>query len=979
MNKTFMGIRQLSLRAMAVVLLLAVSGVSLAQDIQDIQDIQDNPPELPNTRNLAAALSDPSSRIDTLLTLISVSRLLQGHEVIEPDRLAELEAAFREDRAWLDRLAARYSRLPSRSTILDPASWFIQTELGQHAILPSSVVSPLGPDFYVLQEQLFDRSDERLAAAFLPEVLFQIEFMAVGFWQHLTNSAQENELLLTLVSNLHADWFDPWKAAEPPAPIGSTDPAEILDESLQSLQALMSSILLPEPPDELAVKRLRFSLFSAMPEMDERQDRTARHLLRMTSAIDGLHDRRYLEFMQSLLWVVTDLLEMYVRDPDAWSPLPQLLTEYLPRLSGSMARNFSEVDPRFNANLAAAFDVVQDLYSGDLTGSKLAGMQQELADAVVQLVLQVPDMAFYFDQPVRNPISREIDICISVAAVQDEQGTPSLSRQQFDGCIASMVRLADTLVRRAELSGDLRGPFGDDQLKRELEMTPWQRINYALGYLHERMSNTCPAPGQPLPNPLEWSALATLVTWLSGQSPVYLQTPENEALILAMKQQGLELLQVMSRQVDCISGSGGGINDLVSASLQEYQSALVNLVGGIRKAELEFRETRLRAGADVALGGEVTQDTSYRTAGLNIKPCDAARVCEMSQELEATRALIGQFPDEYLIADQTGLGDIEICYDNMQWIDRRAQRVREEDPNVANYYGRLSFDLLGRYHEGSEVTQVFGANFISPDEYHYLIAGNSAEVLDDGCPTEWVGSRIVTTRTNDGSINIVPNRLTYLSAARSKPSEVINSNWSRGAEWRDWFVTGIGITAIEFPEDPNIRDRLGQHLRALYQAEQRAMYSALLRPPLGGPSAAGEGDIATPLFELMNNVTMYKSLLRNQLVLFYPEFMLDSDEIRAALEGQSGLLEESVLRRFQENGIAIGQIHDLSLDRLQQFQSTWKRQPEAVIRSGSVATSVAHALARLNALYQGHFALPVSIPPVVEADLTVEPVDSAGG
>ncbi len=765
--------------------------------------------------------------------------------------------------------------------------------------------------------------------------------------------------------------------------VGSSDTAEILDESLQSLQALMSSVLLPEPPDELAVKRLRFSLFSAMPEMDERQNRTARHLLRMTSAIDGLHERRYLEFIQSLLWVVTDLLEMYVSDPDDWSPMPQILTEFLPRLSSSMARHFSEVDPRFNTNLAAAFDVVQDLHAGDLTGPRLGKLQQELADAVAQLVLLVPDMAFYFDQPARNPISREIDICISVAAVRDEQGMPSLSRQQFDGCIASMARLADTLVRRAELSGDLRGPFGDDQLKRELDMTPWQRINYALGYLHQRMSNACIAPGQPLPNPLEWSALATLVTWLSSQSPVYLQTPENEALILAMKQQGLELLQVMSRQVDCISGSGGGINDLVSASLQEYQSALLNLVGGIRNAELEFRESRLRAGADVALGGEVTQETSYRTTGLIIKPCDESRVCEMTQELETTRALIGQFPDEYLIADQTGLGDVEICYDNMQWINRRAERVRKEDPNVANYFGRLSFDLLGRYHEAGELTEVFGSNFVSPDEYHYLIAGNSDEVLDDGCPTEWVGNRIVTTRTNDGSINIVPNRLTYLAAARSKPSEVINSNWGRGSEWRDWFVTGIGITALEFDPDTGIRDRLGQHLQSLYLAEQQAMYSALLRPPRRTSSATGNGDIATPLFDLINDVTMYKSLLRNQLILFYPEFMLDSDEIRAALEGQSGLLDASVLRRFQENNVAIGQIHDAGLDRLQRFQTAWKRQPEVVIRSGSVATSVAHALARLNALYQQHFALPappiLDVPPVAETEIAVNPVDSEDG
>ncbi|HLF30662.1 MAG TPA: hypothetical protein VI566_06485 [Xanthomonadales bacterium] len=933
-----------------------------------------SPPSLPAVRNLATALSEPASRTDALFTVLALSRLQQAYPQTLPDQLAGLEMAFVDDRAWLDRLSMRYSILPSRSTIFDPAAWFIQQELEQHAILPDPRISPLGPEFSDLLAQLFDRSDERLAAAFLPEAVFQAEFVSTTLWQQLLDQARIDKNLSGLLTRLHAEWFDPWLAAEPPAPLSSSKGAGALELALTKLQALMASVLLPEAPDELRVRRLRFSLLQALPGMDSGRARTARQVLRLTSAISGLYDYRYLEFIESLLWVVTELLETEVGNADADSPLPQVLAEFLPRLSAVMARNFAEVDTRFNGHLATGFELVQEIGSDDPGPARVAELREQLADAVGELVMLVPEMAFYFDQPVRRRISQEIDICISVAAMRDENGQPELSRQQYDSCMESLVRLADTVVRRAELAGDPDGPFGPDQLKRELEMTPWQRINYAIGYLHKRSPHTCPLPDQPLPNPLEWSALATLMTWFSVQSPVYFQTPENQALIVRLRQQGLELLRTLAQQVDCISGAGAGFNDLVSVSSQQYRQALLNLIGGVREAELSFRKDRLQPGADVVLAEAEQQETAYRTPDLMIGPCDAARACEMTQDLEATRALIGLFPDEYLLADQTRLGALEICYDNMQWVDRRSELVRPEDPNVANYYGHLSFELVGRYREGDRIKHVFASSFTSPDEYHYLVAAARDEVLETGCPTKWVGTSVITERHSESGTNIVPNRLTYLAAARSRPSVILNANWGQGAEWRDWFVTGIGVRELEFSPEPEMKERLGRHLRQLYQAEQRSIYGNLLRPAIHTVQ-----NPKTSLYELMSDVTMYKGLLRSQLILFYPDFLLDSDRIRAALSGQSGLLDEGVVRRFEENGVAVAEIRGIGLARLEDFQSSWKQQPEGVLRSGSVASSVAHAVARLNSIYREFFASPVMAAPASTPAALTDPPPGSGG
>ena len=954
--------------------------------------------DLPGSRHLAAALSDPASRTDTLMTLMVAAHLLEDVALKDIGDAASLASRFRDDRSWLDRLALRYPDVPLRSSSLDVSAWFLLKELDQHELVPPPLVSPLGPASRDLMRQVFDRTNERLAAVFLPELLMQMEPLAPDLWHRLLVRADEDEAFLAIVSGLNAEWFDPWMAAEPPAPTGRETEGDPIAKAMDGFLVLAASAMREDPPDALSMKRLRFNLLSAIPGLPVEQVRDASHLLRLVTAIDGLQDRHYLAFTETLLWVVADLLlahqksgaleqpELKVENSEEEfgaegekgaegtegpkgaegvevaevpvqaapeSGMSRMLAGLLPQLSNTFARDFSDVDPRINASLAAAFDIVQNLQEGPPDRARFTLLVRELADAIAQFVLLTPNMNFYFDQPVRRRIAEEINICTSIAAARDQQGHSTSSREQFDRCLASMVDLSESAVRSAELAGDPHGPFGVVQLQRELVLPPWQRINYALGYLHERNPGACTAPEKPLPNPLEWSALATTLVWFARQSPVYFQTPENEALTALMKQQGLELLQSMEQQVDCFSGSGSGINDPVSMSLVDYRKALGELVAGIREAELAFRETRLAPGADIVLRGDASQKTAYRPDQIMIGPCREDHVCEMTGELEATRALLGLFPDHYLIADQTGLGKIEICYDTMQWVQRRAEPVRADDPHVANFFGRLSFDLIGRYVLGEETNNVFGSKFISPDEYHYLFAAASDEVRDDSCPSEWVGSKIVTPLNNDVGFRVVPDRLTYLASARSKPSEIINLNWSRGSEWRDWFVTGLGVTRFEFEPDETIMDRINQHLQALYQSEQVLLYRALLRPR----ARAGDGEFIS-LSEEINALTTSKALLDTQMNLFYPQTLLDSDEIRGSLEGSRSLIDGPGLRRFRDGSLPVESINDVGLSRFEDFRSQWSRQPEAVRRSGSVAISVAHAIARLNALYEEFFALP---------------------
>ena len=1016
-------------------------GSGLLEEVIVVQEVMIE--DLPGTTELAAALADRGIRTDTLLTMIAVAQLLEYGMSSAQAEPKSLVSRFREERAWLDRLAKRYPDLPSRGSHLDPAAWFVMLKLNQHGVTPGLFVSPLGPEDRSLMRQLFNRSSESLAAAVLPEAIQRIELQSAALWSSLLAAAMMNEVLLATVLDLHTDWFEPWMGLTPPAWAGPSAPESptaegeevpaketepdtgeammdrVIDDALTRLMALANSTIQPGPGDVRDLAQLRIDLISAMPRLADPHLKDAEYILVLATAIDGLNDGKYLAFTESLLWVISDmliqnqqasypleeplerltpeaepvqkpepepetlsdgsedqsetvvLLEM-IEPPDlitAPEPLPRLriprfLAELLPRLSNTFSREFAAIDSRINSTLAAAFDAVQYLQSDRPDPERLASLRQNIGDTIAQMVLMVREMNYYFDQPVRRQITETVESCTRLAANQHSAGPGNMTREQFDGCLASLVDLSSELVSREELAGDPDGPFGEDQLRRELMMPPWQRINFSLGYLHERFTTACDLPDEPIPNPLEWSGLATLITWFARQSPVYFQTPENEALIDQMRQRGFELLELMEQQVDCISGEGAGINDPVMRSLADYRKSLQELVAGIREAELVFREENLKPGADIVLLGGAAQQTAYRREDMMIGPCEPDLFCEMTGELEATRALIGLFPDAYLIADQSGLGEIEICYENVRWVERRAEPVRPDDPHVANYYGKLSFDLMGRYREKEQITRVFGANFVSPDEYHYLFAAATEEVAGDSCPMEWVGSKIVTNLGSDSAIRVVPDRLTYLAGARKKPSEIINANWGKGAEWRDWFVTGLGVTPYEFEPDLTLPDRINQHLQSLYQAEQSALYISLLRPQARG----GRFDDET-LLDLQEELTTRKALVRAYINLFYPDKLIDSDEIRASLEGYDALLDTRTLRRFRDSNVAVYSINNLGISRLAAFQAAWNRQPEVVRRSGSVSTMVAHALMRLNALYLDFFAVPTE-PVEVRTEVT---------
>ena len=371
--------------------------------------------QIPSIEDVAARVSDPESRTDALYTLLAaadmVRRMQNGDEINA--------GLLQENLDWLGKLRNRHGQTSTRSPVLDPAAWLIHLELVQRELNFDALISPLGPEFNVYLDQIFDRTDERLASALLPEVLWQTEPMGSLIWNDLVEVMDSDEVLKSTLTESNTEWFDAWSGHE--TAVEHPSASKLFPDVMESLDVIARLVISAGPPDRARLHRIRYLLLAAMPGLDRAGRLEAYSILRLTALLNGLHERRHFSFAEGLVALAAGMISQSKADPDWQSVLPVWLVENLPLISAKYARSFAEVDPHLNSALAAVFDVVSDISRPGEAAQDDIVLRGQLANAVAQLALLIPDLDFYFDLPVRDSIAGGMDACTGIMARREEK------------------------------------------------------------------------------------------------------------------------------------------------------------------------------------------------------------------------------------------------------------------------------------------------------------------------------------------------------------------------------------------------------------------------------------------------------------------------------------------------------------------------------------------------------------------------------
>jgi hypothetical protein len=620
--------------------------------------------------------------------------------------------------------------------------------------------------------------------------------------------------------------------------------------------------------------------------------------------------------------------------------------EWLDGLERDQVRNLRQVDPDLPVMLALLEDAASYLTPPDRAPLRALN---ELADVYARLALFVPDMGFYLDQPVRSEIRSTVAACNP-----DPLLVGPMPREVYERCVRNLFSLLDSGLATEELAGGRDGPFATEFLRRELGLVSWQRAAYLDGHLGWMLDAPCQSPEWV--NVLEWSlAIEHLARWVP-QRPVFFAGPRWQEALAEVREDAVARSELHQDWMDCISGHGGERRDPVRRLLERHDAALYELEAVLLEASEQFYTDHVRPGADIDLDGPATQVTGYRPEQLVVRPCEQAQTCGARAELPVSRALLGLFPNAYLLADQLGMGDVGLCYEAVRWVDRTTRPARARDRKVANYEGRLSFELHGSFDSGQDEgpETVFRYRLTAADARHYLFAAANPELLELDCPRELIGTSVASTLPEDRP-RLIPDRLTYFVSAPTTPEAEMLAHWDRGAEWRDWFVTGDRVEQLEAADGEDIKVLVQARLTALTTRRERQ-----LSAPLTAPVRAGEVE---PVAGAMARVADSTAMLRRLMEIHYPRVIRHHDPIRSVLVGDAGLINRDRIRSLRDEGVPMVQVPRIGRERSEVLRDKWQQLPTELREQGQRAPEADYGFERLEALMRISRDLPAVFEP----------------
>ncbi len=529
-----------------------------------------------------------------------------------------------------------------------------------------------------------------------------------------------------------------------------------------------------------------------------------------------------------------------------------------------------------------------------------------LNQQIFSLITGINNPNSYFSHPLRQDIQENLEVCLNLSVRQRPEPPQPIANNQFDSCFNDFIMWGTAFAQSASMAGNLIKLDNTNSLNRALELPSVQIINnlnmQAANELECQQQLTTQA------NLVEWLFAAETLAWFHDRWPGLMAANQSSEQINRLVDVGMNLHQYP----DC----------LVENNPLQQQFSLLQTKWERLKQEMtaqikDYTQTQLSPNNDVDLFKSSDQQTNYVPDEFMVEPCDVKQSCGTFVTLEPSTELLNLFPNHLKLAEQFGLGQLDICYDQVEWHNRKAVATHLDNNKIANFEGQLAIRLNGMYQD----KKVFSKTLISEQRHVYLFGENNQATLDLACPLPLVGKQI-NTKLDRGTFGLLPNRLTFLTAQKVDINAVLRNNWS---QWQ----SSIGDQGFSYFDEMNavktsLSDAFLQHVNDL----QQQIYRKLIT---NNQSRTNDSALSKAVFDYLTQ----RQLISHMATGLYPQKYAGHAGIRAALSGDEELVDMAFFRAAYHNQTNIIQMMQNGDENISKHQSAWQHadQPGQLIYS----------------------------------------------
>ncbi|MDJ1139834.1 hypothetical protein [Marinicella marina] len=545
---------------------------------------------------------------------------------------------------------------------------------------------------------------------------------------------------------------------------------------------------------------------------------------------------------------------------------------------------------------------------------------QGLNNAIFSFITGIQNPNTYFAHPLRQDIQENLEVCLNLSAQQRPEPPLPIADSQFESCLDEFINWGSNLSKSADFAGNLIKLDNPASINRAVELPAVQIINNLA--IHAAGDVSCKQQTKNRSNWVEWSMAAATLAWFNDRWPALMATQQTNQILEPMLRAGENIFDYSA----CIADNAP-LQTQFEVVLNKWQRLKQEIITHVNQFMIE----RLTPNSDVDLFKSIDQVTQYVPEDLTIGPCDVAQSCGAFVTLEPSIELLNLFPNHLKLAEQFGLGKLAICYEEVQWVNRETAPTHLDNNKIANFSGQLALQLTGKYQE----KDVFTKQFVSEQSHIYLFGENNTEVLDTACPLKLIGKQINTT-LDRGTFGLLPNRLTFLTAAKVDVNAVIDNNW------QSWLnsLQNSQDNFVYFDEMNEVRSTLNDAFLQQANDLQQEIYRKLIANNI---SRSNDSALSRATFDFIT----HRKLLERMATGLYPHLLAADAKLHAAINGQERLVDMQFFRSAFQTQKNLVDMLNFADENFIQHQNVWQ---STNLADSAIQTS----LEQLHSIRQSH-------------------------